>query len=335
MMGSPGESLPVQNCVRSVQSPFQPIGRIASRMISLASGRCIGRQSVSWSGRLPRAATMRQRTEARRDEAPGPITRKTAPCAASAARSGPIPETPLTRRSLCGHDGPDRPSRPGRRGHLSRRPRRARVPAAVDHRPGRRPSAALQRGRHHLDGLQRRDLQLPRAAAAAGGQGAHAPLAAATPRSSSTSTRTRERGCSRLLRGMFALAIWDAPRRTLVLARDRLGQKPLVYRHDGARLVFASELKALLALPEQRRPAPGRSRWRSTSTLTYGYVPAPRTILGGDAQAAARALCRLARRDARASSATGAPTGTSSASGPSRRTSRSCARPWPTRCASR
>src|SRR5580700_4679015 len=44
-----------------------------------------------------------------------------------------------------------------------------------------------------------------------------------------------------LLRGMFSLAIWDAPHRTLVLARDRLGQKPLIYRHDRQRLVFASE----------------------------------------------------------------------------------------------
>ena len=59
-----------------------------------------------------------------------------------------------------------------------------------------------------------------------------------------------------LLRGMFALAIWDAPRQTLVLGRDRLGQKPLVYRHDGRRLIFASELKALMALPEMQSLTP-------------------------------------------------------------------------------
>jgi len=83
-----------------------------------------------------------------------------------------------------------------------------------------------------------------------------------------------------LLRGMFALAIWDARRRTLVLARDRLGQKPLVYRHDGSQLIFASELKALLALPGsavRRRLDP----IALDHYLSYGYVAHPRTILAG------------------------------------------------------
>jgi asparagine synthase (glutamine-hydrolysing) len=87
-------------------------------------------------------------------------------------------------------------------------------------------------------------------------------------------------GFVRLLRGMFALAIWDAPKRTLVLARDRMGQKPLLYRADGARISFASELKALLALPTAdvpRRVNPvAIDRY-----LTYGYVPHPMTILDG------------------------------------------------------
>ena len=81
-----------------------------------------------------------------------------------------------------------------------------------------------------------------------------------------------------LLRGMFSLAIWDAPRQILVLARDRLGQKPLVYHHNGHRLTFASELKALMTLPELALPRK-LDPLSLDHYLCYGYVPAPRTIL--------------------------------------------------------
>src|ERR1700751_2660087 len=55
--------------------------------------------------------------------------------------------------------------------------------------------------------------------------------------------------CVEKLRGMFAFAIWDVPRRKLLLARDRLGIKPLYYHHltRSDRLLFASEIKGLLA----------------------------------------------------------------------------------------
>ena len=100
-----------------------------------------------------------------------------------------------------------------------------------------------------------------------------------------------------LLRGMFALAIWDAPRRTLLLARDRLGQKPLIYRHDGSRLSFASELKALLALPEREFPSPRRSAGHRRVPDLRLRPPPPHDLRGRE-QAASGALRGLARRNA-------------------------------------
>ena len=81
------------------------------------------------------------------------------------------------------------------------------------------------------------------------------------------------------LEGMFALALWDAPRARLVLARDRIGKKPLVWmRLEDGTLAFASELKALLALPGVRRePDLGAL----DAYLALGYVPGDRTGLLG------------------------------------------------------
>jgi len=80
------------------------------------------------------------------------------------------------------------------------------------------------------------------------------------------------------LNGMFALAIWDGRRRQLVIARDRLGKKPLYYRHEPHRLLFASELKSLLEVPNLERRIDPQSL---DEYLTYQYVPHPRTIFTG------------------------------------------------------
>jgi asparagine synthase (glutamine-hydrolysing) len=80
------------------------------------------------------------------------------------------------------------------------------------------------------------------------------------------------------LRGMFAFAIWDARAKRLLLARDRVGKKPLYWREDGDSLAFGSELKALLADPAL---APRLDLVALHHYLTYQYVPAPWSICEG------------------------------------------------------
>jgi asparagine synthase (glutamine-hydrolysing) len=84
--------------------------------------------------------------------------------------------------------------------------------------------------------------------------------------------------CVQHLNGMFAIAIWDTKKRTLFLARDRLGKKPLYYFHRPHQLLFGSELKALLQVPD----FPNRIDPRAIDMfLTYQYIPHPYTIYEG------------------------------------------------------
>jgi asparagine synthase (glutamine-hydrolysing) len=81
--------------------------------------------------------------------------------------------------------------------------------------------------------------------------------------------------CLHHLKGMFAFALWDERAKTLLLARDRLGKKPLYYAIHLGELVFASELQALLAVPGLSRDL---DELALDQYLTLGYIPAPRTI---------------------------------------------------------
>ena len=94
--------------------------------------------------------------------------------------------------------------------------------------------------------------------------------------------------CVRRFCGMFAFAVWDAPRRRLFLARDRFGKKPLYYAHSNGRFLFASEIKALLQVDGiLAQPDPAALR----SLFSLGWIPAPRTaFLGIDQLPAAHTL---------------------------------------------
>ena len=82
-------------------------------------------------------------------------------------------------------------------------------------------------------------------------------------------------GCLDLFRGMFALAIWDTRRRRLFCARDRLGIKPFYYYWDGRLFAFASEIKALLELPEI---SASLDEHALPEVLSFGYTSSDRTL---------------------------------------------------------
>ena len=84
--------------------------------------------------------------------------------------------------------------------------------------------------------------------------------------------------CLDYLNGMFAIALWDENRRQLLLARDRIGEKPLYYADVGGNLAFASELKALRHFPNVDLSLDFRA---VDDYLAYGYVPSPRSIHHG------------------------------------------------------
>jgi asparagine synthase (glutamine-hydrolysing) len=84
--------------------------------------------------------------------------------------------------------------------------------------------------------------------------------------------------CVERLRGMFAFAIWDGRRRRLMLARDRVGKKPLFYRATASALWFASEPRAILLDPEVPRDL---DRIALDSYLRFQYVPQPRSAFTG------------------------------------------------------
>ena len=84
------------------------------------------------------------------------------------------------------------------------------------------------------------------------------------------------------MRGMFALALWDRRSRRLILARDRLGKKPLYYAPTTQALLFGSEIKALLSWPGVERRA---NLSAIDQYLTFQYVPSPDTAFEG--------ICRL------------------------------------------
>ena len=196
------------------------------------------------------------------------------------------------RRARPPHGGRGRPPRPRRRGVLRRRRRVARacagsasstVPAATS-----RCATRTARVRHRL---QRRDLQLPRAARAASRQRGHTlPHGRRHRDRSCTSTRsTATPACTRCA-ACSPTRVWDRPAPQLRPGpRPARHQAALLRAGRAAMLAFASELKALLAVPGVSRDA--RRRCAAPVPRPCSTCRAPRTIVGGDPAGCRRATC--------------------------------------------
>ena len=141
----------------------------------------------------------------------------------------------------------------------------------------RRAPAALQRGRH---AVARRNGEIYNFRELRGELTRRA-IGSGPPRTARSSLHLYEQygdAFVERLNGMFGFALWDARRQRLLVGRDRLGIKPLYLCNDGRRLAFATEAKALLALPgvtAELDPA------ALSSYLELGYVPAPQSIFRG------------------------------------------------------
>jgi asparagine synthase (glutamine-hydrolysing) len=84
--------------------------------------------------------------------------------------------------------------------------------------------------------------------------------------------------CVHQLRGMFAFALYDERRRKVLIARDRLGQKPVHYAFDGQRLLFGSEIKSILAVAPELAQV---DRQALRQYVQFGYIPDPATAFTG------------------------------------------------------